>query len=146
MRNKSIFVTILPKGKNFFSVCPIIPVQEGDFLGVFAGMIRYSAPCNVTYGVPGPEESLWLNYSTVTGALNLMSVSRPGEDSNVCLDWELMSERKGEKPFLMWRVTVRALRTIRPFEEMIRAAPRKEQYLLHKSAAGAERGFRKGGQ
>ncbi|KAJ6166908.1 hypothetical protein N7470_002355 [Penicillium chermesinum] len=146
MRNKSIFVTILPKDKNFFSVCPIISVQEGDFLGIFAGMIRYSEPCNVTYGVPGPEENLWLDYSTLTGALNLMSVSRPGEDSNVRLDWELIGEQKGEKPFLMWRVTVRALRTIRPFEEMIRAAPQKEQYLLHKSAAGAERGFRKGGQ
>ncbi|KAJ6112313.1 hypothetical protein N7523_008374 [Penicillium sp. IBT 18751x] len=146
MRDKSIFVTILPKDKNFFSVCPIISVQEGDFLGVFAGMIRYSRPCNVTYGVPGPDENLWLDYSTVTGALNLMSVSRPGEDSNVRLDWELMSERKGEKSFLMWRVTVRALRPIRPFEELIRAAPRKEQFLLHKSAAGAERGFRKGGQ
>jgi hypothetical protein len=58
MRNKSIFVTILPKGKNFFSVCPIISVQEGDFLGVFAGMIRYSSLCNVTYGVPGLEENL----------------------------------------------------------------------------------------
>lgn len=56
MRNKSIFVTILPKEKNFFSVCPIISVQEGDFLGVFAGVIRYSGLCNVTYGVPGPEK------------------------------------------------------------------------------------------
>jgi hypothetical protein len=146
MRNKSIFVTILPKDKNFFSVSPIISVQEGDFLGVFSGLIRYSEHCNVTYGVPGPEENLWLDYSTVTGALNLMSVSRPGEESNVRLDWELIGEQKGEKPFLMWRVTVRALRTIRPFEEMIRAAPRKEQYLLHKSAVGAEKGFRKGGQ
>ncbi|KAJ5543316.1 hypothetical protein N7461_009319 [Penicillium sp. DV-2018c] len=89
MRDKSIFVTILPKDKDSFSVCPIISVQEGDFLGVFAGMIRYSRPCNVTYGAPGPDENLWLDYSTVTGALNLMSVSRPGEDSNVRLDWEL---------------------------------------------------------
>ncbi|KAL7649271.1 hypothetical protein ACMYSQ_012260 [Aspergillus niger] len=146
MRNKSIFVTILPKDKNFFSVCPIISVEEGDCLGVFAGVIRYSGLCNVTYGVPGPEESLWLDYSTVTGALNLMGVSRPGEDSNVRLDWELISERKSEKPVLMWRVTARAIRSIRPFEEMIRAAPRKEQYLLHKSAAAAERGFRTCGQ
>jgi hypothetical protein len=75
-----------------------------------------------------------------------MSVSRPGEDSNVRLDWELISEREGEKPFLMLRVAVRALRAIRPFEEIIRATPRKEQYLLRQSAACAERGFRKGGQ
>ncbi|KAL2695079.1 hypothetical protein AAEP93_004140 [Penicillium crustosum] len=58
MRDKSIFVTILPKDKDFFSVCPIISVQEGDFLGVFAGMVRYSTPCNVTYGVPGPGACL----------------------------------------------------------------------------------------
>jgi hypothetical protein len=58
MRDKSIFVTILPKDKSFFSVYPIISVQEGDFLGVFAGMIRYSRPCNVTYGVPSPDENL----------------------------------------------------------------------------------------
>jgi hypothetical protein len=56
MRNKSIFLTILPKEKNFFSVCPINSIQEADFLGVFAGMIRYSEPCNVA-SVPGPEEN-----------------------------------------------------------------------------------------
>ena len=58
MRNKSIFITILPKDKNFFSVYPIIIVQEGDFLRVFARMIRYSEPYNIIYGVPGPEENL----------------------------------------------------------------------------------------
>ncbi|KAJ5882748.1 uncharacterized protein N7473_011182 [Penicillium subrubescens] len=142
MRNKSIFVTILPDENNFFSVCPIISVQEGDFLGVFAGKIRYSGRCDATYGVPGPE-GLWLDYSTVTGALNLMGVSRPGGDANVRLDWELINERKEGKPFLLWRVAVRALRAIKPFEEIVRTAPRKEQYLLHQSAACAERGFRK---
>lgn len=146
MRNKSIFVTVLLKENNFFSVCPIISVQEGDFLGVFSGKIRYSGHCNVIYGIPGPEKGLWLDYSTVTGALNLMGVSRPGDDSNVRLNWELINERKGEKRFLMWRVAVRALRTIKPFEEIIRNAPRKEQYFLHQLAACAERGFRKGGQ
>ncbi|KAF3386947.1 hypothetical protein F1880_000445, partial [Penicillium rolfsii] len=142
MRNKSIFVTILSDENNFFSVCPIISVQEGDFLRVFAGKIRYSGHCNATYGVPGPE-GLWLDYSTVTGALNLMGVARPGNDSNVRLDWELINERKEGKSFLMWRVAVRALRAIKPFEEIVRTAPRKEQYLLHQSAACAERGFRK---
>ncbi|KAJ5199753.1 hypothetical protein N7491_009451 [Penicillium cf. griseofulvum] len=99
MRNKSILVTILPKDNNFFS--------EGGFLGVFAGMIRYSRARNITYGVPGPKEDLWLDYSTVAGILN---------------------------------------RAISPFEELIMAALRKEQYLLHCSTACAERGFRKGGE
>ncbi|KAJ5346778.1 uncharacterized protein N7506_000031 [Penicillium brevicompactum] len=145
MRNKSIFVTILPKEKAFFSVCSIIAVQEGDFLGNFSGMIRYSGRCNDTYGIPGPKENLWLDYSTVTGTLNLMGVSRPGDDSNVRLDWELFEDRKGEKSCLMWKVAVRAVRAIRPFEELIRAAHRKEQYLLHQSPVCAKRGFMKHG-
>lgn len=101
MRNNTIFVTILPKEKAFVSVCSIIAVQEGDFLGTFAGMIRYSGRCNDTYGIPGPKENLWLDYSTVTGTLNLIGVSRPRGDSNVRLDWELFEDRKGEKSCLM---------------------------------------------
>ena len=75
-----------------------------------------------------------------------MGVSRPGDDSNVRLDWELFDGRNGEKPCLMWRVAVRADRAIRPFEEIIRAAHRKEQYVLHQSAVCAKRGFMKHGQ
>lgn len=84
-RNKSIFVTLLPKDESFLSVCPIIPVQEGDILGVFAGMIRYSEDFNATYGVPGPGDKLWLDYSQVTGTLNLMRVTPPDGDANVSL-------------------------------------------------------------
>ncbi|KAJ6102305.1 hypothetical protein N7486_004732 [Penicillium sp. IBT 16267x] len=47
------------------SVCPIISVQEGDFLGVFAAVIRYSNDFSATYGVPGPKEKIWLDYSKV---------------------------------------------------------------------------------
>ncbi|KAL2695917.1 hypothetical protein AAEP93_003217 [Penicillium crustosum] len=141
MRNKSIFVILQPKDDVFLTVCPIISVQEGDTLGRFAGVIRYSSECSVVYGIPGPEENLWLDYSTVTGALNFMKVSAPGGDSNVRLQWELIDGRS--EGHLMWKVSVVALRAIQPFEEIVRAAPQKEQYLLHQSPACAKRGYMK---
>ena len=143
MRNKSIFVILQPKDDVFLSVCSIISVQEGDTLGRFAGMIRYSSECSVLYGIPGPEENLWLDYSTVTGALNFMKVSAPGGDSNVRLQWELIDGRSEGQAHLMWKVSVVALRAIQPFEEIVRAAPQKEQYLLHQSPACAKRGYTK---
>lgn len=85
MRNKSIFVTIQPKDEKFLTVCPIILVQEGDTLRVFTREIRYSSDYSAVYGIPGPKENLWLNYSTVTGALNFIRVLAPGGDSNVRL-------------------------------------------------------------
>ncbi|KAJ5283332.1 hypothetical protein N7505_001312 [Penicillium chrysogenum] len=142
-RNKSIFVTLQPEDDVFLKVCPIISVQEGDNLGVFAGVIRYSSECSVVYGIPGPEENLWLDYSTVTGVLNLMRVSAPGGDSNVRLQWELIDGRSEGQVHLMWRVSVVALRAIQSFEEIVRAAPQKEQYLLHQSPACAKRGYTK---
>lgn len=143
MRNKSIFVTFQPKDEKFLTVCPIISVQEGDTLGVFAGEIRYSSDYSAVYGIPGPEENLWLDYSTVTGALNFMRVSAPGGDSNVRLQWELIDGRSEGKPRLMWRVSVVALQVIQPFEEIVRTAPQKERYLLHQSPACAKRGYTK---
>ncbi|KAJ5742535.1 uncharacterized protein N7511_011267 [Penicillium nucicola] len=93
MRNKSIFVTLQLKDDVFLTACPIISVQEGDTLGRFAGEIRYSSDYSAVYGIPGPQENLWLDYSMVTGLLNLMKVSAPGGDSNVRLQWELINGR-----------------------------------------------------
>ncbi|KAJ5367864.1 hypothetical protein N7541_001805 [Penicillium brevicompactum] len=143
MRNKSIFVTLQHKDDVLLTVCPIISVQEGDNLGIFAGVIRYSSEYNVVYGIPAPEENLWLDYSTVTGALNFMKVSAPGGDSNVRLQWELIDGRSEGKAYLTWKVSVVALRAIQPFEDIVRAAPQKEQYLLHQSLACAKRGYTK---
>ena len=56
-------------------------------------MIRYSLEYSVVYGILGPEENLWLDYSTVTRALNFMKVSALGGDSNVRLRWELIDGR-----------------------------------------------------
>lgn len=126
MRNKSIFITIQPKDKKFLTVCPIILVQEGDTLRVFTREIRYSLDYSAVYGIPGPKENLWLNYSTVTGALNFMRVLAPGGDSNVRLQWELIDGRSEGKTRLIWRVAVVALRVIQPFEEIVRTAPQKE--------------------
>ncbi|KAH8431674.1 uncharacterized protein LDX57_009329 [Aspergillus melleus] len=141
MRNKSIFVTLLPKDEIFLSVCPIISVNKGDFLGILAGDIRYSDNFSVSHGVPGPEDKLWLDYSKVTGTLNLMGVAVPGKSSNVYLQWELAHKQDGRESCLTWRVAVRALRAIRPFEELIRDAAHKEQRLLHQSPSFARKGF-----
>ncbi|KAJ5309214.1 hypothetical protein N7508_004593, partial [Penicillium antarcticum] len=72
MRNKSIFVTLQPRKDVFLTGCPIISVQEGDTPGLFSGEIRYSSDYNTVYGIPSPEQNLWLDYSRVTRALNLI--------------------------------------------------------------------------
>jgi hypothetical protein len=143
MRNKSISVTLQPKDDVSLTVCPLISVQKGYTLGRFAGVIRYSSECSVVYGIPGPEQNLWLDYSTVTGALNFMKVSAPGGDFNVRLQWKLIDGRSEGKAHLMWEFSVVALRAIQPFQEIVRAAPQKEQYLLHQSPACAKRGYTK---
>lgn len=125
------------------TVYPIITVQEGDILRVFAGEIRFSSDCNAVYGVPGPKEKLWLDYSKVTGVINFMKVLAPGGDSNVRLQWNPIDECEEGKAHLKWRVTAVALREIQPFEELVRAAPRKEHYLLHRSPTYAKRGYTK---
>lgn len=143
MRNKSIFVTFQPRKDLFLTVCPIISIQEGDTLGLFSGEIRYCSEFNTIYGIPGPEQNLWLDYSRITGPLNLMRVSTPGGQSNVCLQWDLTDGRSEGIMGLTWRVSVIALRAIQPFEEIVRTAFSNEQYLLHRSAACAKRGYRK---
>ena len=104
-------------------------------------MIRYSLEYSVVYGIPRPEENLWLDYSTVTRALNFIKVLAPRGNSNVRLQWELIDGRS--EGHLMRKVLVVALRAIQPFEEIVRAAPQKEQYLLHQSPACAKRGYTK---
>jgi hypothetical protein len=109
-------------------------------LGVFAGTIRFSENFNATHGIRGPAENLWLDYSQVTGTLNQMQALKPGEDANVGLQWELISDGDKEKPSsFSWRVSVR---TIMPFGDITPAASQKEQYLL-RSPVYARRGFMK---
>ncbi|CAG7933518.1 unnamed protein product [Penicillium olsonii] len=110
MQDKFIFATLQPKGNVFLADCPLISVQEEDTLGIVGGVIRYSSECGVVYGIPGPEENLWLDYSTVTGALSLMNLSGPGGDFNICLQWELIGGRS--EGHLMWKVSVVVLRAI----------------------------------
>ncbi|CEL01161.1 hypothetical protein ASPCAL00750 [Aspergillus calidoustus] len=142
-RNKSIFVTILPKENEALSICSIIPVEEGDFLGIFAGTIRYSRDFSPIWGIRGPTDNLWLDYSNTTGTLNLMRVSRPGSSANVQIHWEYRNEPDGMESLVLWRAAVRAIKRIKPFEELVRAAGQKEQYIHHRSAASAKRGFLK---
>jgi hypothetical protein len=68
--DKSAFTFLLPKDDISLFVCSIVPVSEGDFLGIFAGHIRFSTDVSVTHGIRGPVDNLWLDYSQVTGTLN----------------------------------------------------------------------------
>ncbi|KAH8751818.1 hypothetical protein BGZ57DRAFT_913151 [Hyaloscypha finlandica] len=142
-RNKSIYITLEPKGDRFLSVCPIIPVVESDFLGIFSGTIRFSEDINGNHSIPGPTRNLSLDYSQVTGMLNQMQVSKPDGDANVCLEWEPVNEMDEKGPCVSWRVLVFATKAIMPFEPLIRAAPRKQQFLLHQASEYAKRGFTK---
>lgn len=142
VRNMSMMVSVFPRDGEGFLICPIVTVKKGDFLGTFAGEIRYSEEFNKSYGIPGPEQSLWLDYSRTTGALNFMRVSEDDSDANVSLEWEPCKEQDGENVHLAWRVSVRALRVIKPSEELIRVTRRRPQVLLH-IAPNARRGYMK---
>lgn len=135
----SLFVVLKPRGNEGLMVCPITTLKPGDFLGIFSGEIRYSSSFNETHGIPGPQEKLWLDYSRITGALNLMQTTWPGQDSNVCLQWESYVPAKKSKA--IWRIAVRAVRAIEPFEEITRSACHELQYQLHQDNVAARRGF-----
>jgi hypothetical protein len=68
--NKTLFITLLSKNKYNLAVSLIVPVYPGDFLGIFAGTIRFSDDFNRVHGIYGPMEKLWIDYSNVTGVLN----------------------------------------------------------------------------
>jgi hypothetical protein len=68
-------------------MCPIIPVVESDFLGIFSRTIRFSEDVvNSNHSIPGPTRNLSLDYSQVTGMLNQMQVSKPDGDANIRLE------------------------------------------------------------
>lgn len=140
-RDKSTFVFLVPQDRMALSVCSIVPVCEGDFLGIFAGSIRFSEVFNVKRGICSPIDNLWLDYSQVTGALNQMMVSEPGTPANVRLHWEVVHDDLGTDHCTSWRVSVRATKPIMPFDPLIRMAHSQEQYTLHLSLEYAKRGF-----
>jgi hypothetical protein len=142
IHNKTLFITLLPRNEHL-AVCPIVPVCPGDFLGIFAGAIRFSDDFNRVHGIRGPMEKLWLDYSKVTGVLNQMDVSKPGGEANVQIRWELVNMEEEGEPRMSWTVSVRALKPIKPFEKIVREAPQEEQYLFHQTVAHAGQGFLK---
>ncbi|QLI66452.1 uncharacterized protein G6M90_00g030560 [Metarhizium brunneum] len=139
--NQSVFITLIPRDEKLVYVCPIVTIHKGDYLGIFSGNIRYSDAFDKKRGVCGPTKDLWLDYGQVTGVLNQMKVSPPYGTENVRLEWELIDISVGMQCHQAWRVAVRALRTIKPFEELIRAARHEDQYLLHREPANAKNGY-----
>ncbi|KAM0665668.1 hypothetical protein ACQRIU_005929 [Beauveria bassiana] len=140
-RDKSMFVTLLPRDQCSLYVCPIVPVYKGDVLGAFSGKVRYSESFDVARGIPGPVDRLWLHYRGITGAMNLMDVAAPGGDANVRLAWQGQYHLEKGKWSCSWKVFVHATKVVKPFEGLIRAAPDLEQYRLHQSAEQARRAF-----
>ncbi|OKP13738.1 hypothetical protein PENSUB_581 [Penicillium subrubescens] len=139
--DKSAFTFLLPKDGSSLFVCSIVPVREGDFLGIFAGKIRLSENRKTTHGIRGPIDNLWLDYSQVTGTLNQMLVSEPGGSANVRLQWDVIQDDIGTDSCTSWRVSVKATKPIMPFDPLVRAAAQREQYVLHSSSENAKRGF-----
>ncbi|KAJ5938358.1 hypothetical protein N7466_001492 [Penicillium verhagenii] len=140
-QDKSLFVFLVPQGIMALSVCSIVPVCEGDLLGIFAGSVRFSEEFNVENGICSPIDNLWLDYSQITGTLNQMQVSEPGAPANVRLHWNVIDEDLGTNHYTSWRVSVRATRPIRPFFPLIRATSKHEQYDMHLSPDNAKRAF-----
>lgn len=94
-RNKSIYATLVTRDESFLSVCSVITIHKGDFLGIFTGYFRYSEDFDDMYGVRGPTEKLWLDYSRTTGIMNQVQVAARGADANVALRWELINDDTG---------------------------------------------------
>ncbi|KAJ5360071.1 hypothetical protein N7517_009262 [Penicillium concentricum] len=139
--DKSSFTFLLPKDDSSFLVCSIIPVREGDFLGVFSGKIRFSETWSPRHGIHGPVGNLWLDYSKVTGTLSQMCVSETGGSANVRIQWDLIHDDVDKDNCSSWRVSVKATKPIMPFEPLVREASQQEQYVLHLSPKHAKRGF-----
>ncbi|KAJ5474058.1 hypothetical protein N7475_003624 [Penicillium sp. IBT 31633x] len=77
----------------------------------------------------------------VTGVLNQMLVSEPGGKANVCLHWDDFCGDVETQSEISWRVSVKAIKQIMPFEPLICMAAQHGQYELHLSSENAERGF-----
>jgi hypothetical protein len=133
-RNKSSFVNFVPfegesgnrtigtrsSSTKLLTVAPVVPVAPGDFLGIFAGCLRYTDQ-KPPRSIPGPVQNLWLDYSVVMGKLGKMGVAKPDGMSNVCLAWEGVNEAEREESFCQYlRVLVIATRHIMPFDQLVR--------------------------
>ncbi len=140
-RERCLFVVLKPRGVEEIMVCPIITIKPGDFLGIFSGELRYSNNFDEAHGVPGPWENFWLDYSRVTGVLNLARVALSDEVANVCLQWE--SYKSEKRSPAVWRIAVRATRVIKPFEEITRSACHERQFEMRGNPAFAKRGYLK---
>ena len=139
--NKFLLVSLQAGDSLPLSVCPIIAVSEGDFLGIFAGTIRYLGDTSLVQRIPGPVKDLFLDYSQVTGTLNQMQVSQDHSRANVKLEWQAVNEQDAAGVCEKWRVLVLATRSIAPFEPLVRVAPSLEQFTLHQSTDRAGKGF-----
>ena len=84
--------------RKLLSVSALVSIAHGDFLGIFSAKLRYINE-KLLRAIKDPFPGLWLDYSETQGKLNQMRVAKPGEQTNVCLAQEGVSEAKGKKLF-----------------------------------------------
>lgn len=137
-RDKSLFVRPYANGQRPLAVVPVVPVREGDLLGLFSGELRYIGQFDEADGIRSLKPNLWLESSRVTGPLNQMRTTRQQAEANVILDWQPYLEPGESEPD--WRVVGRALRTIQPWEEMVCLLGEGE-CTLHQDVSSTRRGF-----
>jgi hypothetical protein len=133
-RNKSAYVSLVPyegesdkktfgnkaASNELLAVAPLVAVAPGDFLGIFPGRLRYTDQ-KPTRAIKGPVSNLWLDYSEMMGKLSKIKVAKTGQRTNVCLAWEGVNEKKGDKSCCQYlRVLVIATRHILPFDQLVR--------------------------
>lgn len=109
----------------------IVAVRDGNFLGIFAGKIRFSEDWSTTHGVRSPISNLWLDYSQVNGTLNQTLVAEPRGPANVCLRWEVLDDEIGKEVCTPWRVSVRATQPTMPVDHLFRVAVKRSIYCIH---------------
>jgi hypothetical protein len=73
--------------------------------------------------------------------MNQMLVAEPDGSANVCLQWELIDDDIETESCTSWKIFVKAIAPIKPFEPLVRIAAHQEQYGLHSSPENATRGF-----
>ena len=83
------------------------------------------------------KTSGWTTHAS-GGTLNMMRVLTNEDEANVYMYWEHYCEEDGSPA---WRVSVRALKKIEPFEELTRYSEQTEQAYLYQGLASARRGF-----
>ena len=75
-----------PASRMAASPCPVVPILQGDFLGVMSGQLRYIPEPGCSHkAIHGPNPKLWLDFPKITSKLSCMRSEDLGTEANVTL-------------------------------------------------------------